>query len=222
MIYFSKSQPAPDCLEKEKLKANGDYKCGCVLERLQQDFKNKCYICESKALTTINVEHFKPHRGDINLKFDWNNLFWSCGHCNNTKLAKFDDILNCTDLSHAIEERLKYNFKPFPYEKVAIEAMNNNQTTLNTQDLLLAVFNGTTTLKAIESDNLRKNLLMEIKDYQDCLIFYDDTYNEDDKNHWLRKIKSHLNSASAFTAFKRQIIKDNLKLYQEFGQYLTE
>ncbi|MSP28407.1 MAG: hypothetical protein EXR80_08385 [Methylococcales bacterium] len=68
---------------------------------------------------------------------------------------------NRVDLSHAVEQQLKYNFKPFPYEKVAIEVMNNSQITLNTQDLLLAVFNGTTTLKAIDSDNLRNNLLME-------------------------------------------------------------
>jgi len=80
MIYFEKSQPAPECLEKEKSKKSGNYKCAGVLKRLKDDFKNKCYICESKAPTTINVEHFKSHQGDSDLKFDWNNLFWSCGH----------------------------------------------------------------------------------------------------------------------------------------------
>ena len=69
MLFFAKSQPA------------GDYKCGDVLELLKNDFKNKCYICECKeSLISRNTEHFIPHKGDKNLKFDWNNLFWSCSH----------------------------------------------------------------------------------------------------------------------------------------------
>lgn len=220
MIYFEKSQPAPECLEKEKLKVSGDYKCGCVLERLQNDFKNKCYICESQAPTTINVEHFKSHQGDVDLKFDWNNLFWACGHCNNIKLAKFDDILNCTDLNDNVENALKYEFKPFPHEKVAVEAVNNNSKTENTKNLLLAVFNGTTKLKNIEADNLCNALLKEMRDYQNHLCEYYDAYDKEDKSHSSRKIKSHLNSASAFTAFKRQVIKDNPALFAEFGCYM--
>jgi uncharacterized protein (TIGR02646 family) len=221
MLYFEKSQPAPNCLAIEKQKANGDYKCGCVLERLKTDFKNKCYICESKAPSTINVEHFKAHQGNKNLKFDWNNLFWSCSHCNNTKLAKFENILNCTDSNDAIENKLNYGFKPFPREKVSITINSNDDKTLQTQTLLLAVFNGTTTLKEIESDNIRSTLLKEIKDLQEWLIeYFTDTSDEQEKDRCLRKIKQHLNKASAFTSFKRQIIKDNADLFNEFASYL--
>ena len=65
MIYIEKSQPAPKCLETKKNKTNGDYKCGNVLERIKNDFNNKCYICEYKEPETINIEHFRPHKGDI-------------------------------------------------------------------------------------------------------------------------------------------------------------
>ena len=41
MVFQEKSQPAPPCLTNEKKKANGDYKCGQVLERLKANFKNK-------------------------------------------------------------------------------------------------------------------------------------------------------------------------------------
>ena len=88
MINIVKSQPSPECLSIEAQKKNGDYKCGEVLSRIKNDFYNKCYICETQAPTTINVEHFRPHKGNVSLKFDWNNLFYACGHCNNTKLAK--------------------------------------------------------------------------------------------------------------------------------------
>jgi uncharacterized protein (TIGR02646 family) len=218
MLYFEKSQPAPDCLAIEKQKASGDYKCGCVLERLKTDFKNKCYICESKSPSTINVEHFKSHQGDKNLKFDWNNLFWSCGHCNNTKLAKFDFILNCADTNDVIEEKLNYDIKPYPRAKVSITANSDDNKTLQTQALLLAVFNGTTTLKEIESDNIRSNLLKEIKNFQKWLFkYFNDTNDDKEKERCLKKIKQHLNKASAFTSFKRQIIKDDDELFKEFS-----
>ncbi len=232
MIYFEKSPTAPDCLETEKLKelekeqglrkTGGKYDCGCVLEQLQKDSKNKCYICESKEPTTIHIEHFKPHKEkDINLKFDWNNLFFACGHCNNTKLAQFDDILNCTDLNDDVEHALKYEVRLFPHEPVNIEALNNIPRTEKTKELLLAVFNGTATKnKILASGNLCKALIKEIRNFQDYLFEYDDACDEDDKNHALRKIKSHLNSASAFTAFKRQIIKNDEKFNSDFSCYI--
>ena len=232
MIYFEKFPPAPDCLEAEKSKelekeqglrkTGGKYDCGCVLEQLQKDSKNKCYICESKSPTTIHIEHFKPHlQGKkIDLKFDWNNLFFSCGHCNTTKSNKFDDILNCTDLNDDVENALSYEFKPFPHEDVVIKALNNSAKTENTRDLLLAVFNGTTKLKQIEANNLRDELLKEIRKYQEHLCDYYEAHDQEHQNDLLFKIKSHLHSASAFTAFKRQIIKDNSKLWAEFGSYI--
>lgn len=39
----------------------------------------------------------KSHKGNLDLKFDWDNLFLSCKHCNNTKGDRFDNILNCMD-----------------------------------------------------------------------------------------------------------------------------
>ena len=65
MIHLPKSQPAPVSLATEKTKASGRYNCEDVLLQIQTDFKNKCYICESKEPKAINVEHFVPHRGDI-------------------------------------------------------------------------------------------------------------------------------------------------------------
>ena len=222
MLYVEKTQPGPNCLSTEKLKANGDYKCGNVLERLMNDFKNKCYICEYKEPETINVEHFKPHKGDKKLKYCWNNLFWSCSHCNNTKLGKYDNILNCIDIDDRIEEKLKYVFKPFPFEKVTIEALDSDERTENTKKLLNEVYNGTTPLKKIESANLRNKLLEEIKAFQDYLIdYFKDTADHEDKEYLLLKIKGHLNAASNFTSFKRWIIKENDILFDEFHQYIS-
>ena len=220
MVHLEKSQPAPACLEIEKEKASGDYKCGCVLERIKDDFKNKCYICEYKEPEAINVEHFIPHEGDKNLKFDWNNLFWSCSHCNNTKGNRYRDILNCTIKADNVDTVIRYIYLPFPYQEVEIETVKNNARTRTTRDLLLAVYNGTTRLKTIEAINLRKKLLEEICDFQQLLRdYFQDTNSAEDIEYYLIKIRGHLNRGSNFTAFKRWIVSENERLREEFEQY---
>jgi uncharacterized protein (TIGR02646 family) len=220
MINIVKSTPPPACLEKEKKKANGDYKCGDVLERTKNDFKNKCYLCEYKEPPSINVEHFRPHKGNKDLKFDWTNLFWSCAHCNNTKGDKFDNILNCTNPEHDVESLIKYEMKPFPEEKVKITALENAKIINNTVQLLLEIYNGTTTLKIIESANIRKALLKELVDFQKSLLkYYREEVEEDEKEHHLKNIKQHLKKSSPFTAFMRWIVKDNPTIKQEFEAY---
>ncbi|MEO1530438.1 MAG: hypothetical protein AAFX06_34045 [Planctomycetota bacterium] len=219
MINFGKSQPAPSCLESEKEK-DGDYKCGDVLERLKSDFRNKCYICESKAPATINVEHFVAHRNDKELKFDWDNLFWSCGHCNNTKLAKYDNLLDCTDSSTEVDKRLIIRLNPWPKELVVIVATDDDAKTRETQQLLHEVYNGTTSLKCIESANLRDEMLKEIRKFQTLVLQWFDIEPHHDKGEVLASIRGHLSNSSAFTAVKRWIIRDHEKLFEVFGQYI--
>ncbi len=79
MVKIERSQPAPKSLAEEKTKVGGSYEKSDVVERLAKDFHNKCYICEIDKLQDPQVEHLKPHfKGKyIDLKFDWNNLFWA-------------------------------------------------------------------------------------------------------------------------------------------------
>lgn len=90
MVKVERSQPAPESLEIEKKKESGSYKLKDVVERLQKDFNDTCYICELKGLQDPEVEHLLPHHNGryIDRKFDWNNLFWVCGHCNIIKIKQ--------------------------------------------------------------------------------------------------------------------------------------
>jgi len=222
MLYFLKSQPEPDCLKVEKTKASGDYKCGCILDRIKADFHNKCYICEDSQPHTINVEHFRPHKGNIDLKFSWDNLFWSCAHCNNIKLDNYENILDCTNEQEDIEVKVHYEFKPFPFEIVNITPLDGSPGAQSTAELVANAFNGTTKLKAIESANLRNKLLEEMHEFQGFLIeYFKPTCDDEDKDYYRRKIKSHLHVASNFTSFKRWAIRDNPTLNKEFSQYLV-
>jgi hypothetical protein len=221
MIYLPKSQPAPACLAEEKLKTSGSHNCGDVLQRLQTDFKNKCYICEFKETPSINIEHLVSHNGNIDLRFDWDNLFFACGHCNNTKLRGFDNILNCTQ-TNEVETNIRYSMKPYPKEIVKIEALTGEQITQQTSVLLERVYNGHTTNKIMEAANLRSFLLKELRRFQDLLCDYvDDTYSLEDKENIKNKIIRAISDASSFAAFKRWIIRDNDYFYSEFQNYLA-
>jgi hypothetical protein len=221
MIYLPKSQPAPPCLAKEKIKANGTYNCGDVLARLQEDFKNKCYLCEQKAPTSINIEHLVPHQGNLDLKFDWLNLFYACVHCNNTKLAKYKKILNCTVEEDGVETRIRYWMNPYPKEKVEITALAGDAAVTETANLLDDIYNGTTALKLIESANIRNRILQEISKFQRLLLdFYRDSATAQERESLRAKIAKELSSRSSFTAFKRWIIRNHEELMADFQEYL--
>jgi len=217
MVFFEKSQTVPASLAIEKAKTNGSYNQPDVVEALKNDFKRKCYICEFKS-TTNNIEHFVPHKGDKDLKFDWNNLFLACGHCNNTKLDKYGDILNCTNVNDDVENKLKYSFEAMN-NVIKIEALDTDNKTRNTKNLLTIVYNGTTSLKELDTENLIEYLGDEIDVFQKRLEKYQNANETEIKDFYLPKIKEHLSRASNFTAFKRWIIKDSQKLKAEFEQY---
>ena len=223
MIYLPKSQDAPPCLMIEKQKVNGNCNCEGVLDALKKDFNNKCYICETKGPHSINNEHFKPHRGNKDLKFDWENLFYCCVHCNNNKgdREEFDDILNCTVDSDGVDIKIKYEINPFPREKVIITALENTNRVNNTVKLLNEVYNGTTPLKLIESANIRAMLLKEIRNFQDLLFEYDDdSYTNEEKLDLKSKIVRDLRSTSNFTAFKRWIIRNSQHFAPDFSEHI--
>jgi uncharacterized protein (TIGR02646 family) len=218
MVYFKKSQPAPNSLVIEKEKKSGTYNKDDVVTQLKINFHNKCYICEQKNPTTINIEHFKSHQGDIDLKFSWNNLFLSCGHCNNIKLDSFDNILNCTILKDRVDTVLHYHCNPFPKERAEFKILIASERAEETKKLLEKSFNGEhTPQKTLESSYLRDLLVKEIRVFQTLLFDYYESSGED-KEYFFKKIKFHLSNESAFTAFKRWIIRDSEYLNKDFQQ----
>ena len=87
MVKIDRTPTPPPSLAVEKTKANRSYKKDDVVEQLASDFRGKCYLCEMDELQSIEVEHLRPHHNGRNRDrmFDWNNLFYSCSHCNSVK-----------------------------------------------------------------------------------------------------------------------------------------
>ncbi len=220
MINLEKSQPAPVSLAAEKSRASGTYRTAEVIERLHADFYGKCYICESASLTSVNVEHFVPHREDRDRKFDWDNLFLACGHCNNTKQARseFDSILKCTDWNDAILASIRFDFEPWPKEQPKFVALIDDERVRNTAKLLNDVFNGNTPIKEIESNALRSLLLKEIMEFRALLhAFFERDTPAPERARLRERIEQHLAPSSAFCAFKIWAIRRRDALEREFG-----
>lgn len=225
MINIVKSDKIPPSLSIEKAKPSSEnYRCEGVITQLVKDFHNKCYICEDYGPSTLNTEHFKPHKGDRELMFAWENLFLACGHCNNQKSAKFNHILDCTNVEHSILEWIKFEIKAFPKERTKITALSQEPIIINTVQLLEAVYNSDNTeLKIVEAANIRERLIKEILEFSKLLNeYHEPTILEEEKSFYLNKIRRMLSVKSPFTAFKIWVIKDNSYLMNEFGEFLPK
>lgn len=220
MINIERNEPAPLCLAIEKQKENGNYRCGDVVARLQRIFLNKCYICEFKAPPSINVEHFLPHKGDRELMFDWNNLFFACDHCNRLKSDGYTPILKCTDPTPQVDKVLNHSIEFGIETKVEVRPLKTDDPVTNTARLLNAVYNGTTVSSRIEAANIREYMAKDIVPFTGYLLGYMDCNSEQEKQSYRYLIEQHLRRDSAFCAFKRWLVRRNPRLAAAFPEVL--
>jgi hypothetical protein len=207
MQYIPKTMPGPHAdLAAEKIKPSGTYRIPAAINLLRADFHNRCYLCEDSP-QSINIEHFTPHRENRDLKFSWANLFWSCNHCNNTKGAQFDSILNCTT-DVEIEEKLEYIFFSFPSEDATIRAIGQTEESRLTAKLLSNIHNGTTPLKRIESNELRKRICLHLHAFSSEVIDFECADDDRDLREYLgHRIKSKVRTTAKFASFTRAYLR---------------
>lgn len=216
MVKVERSYPAPESLEKEKKKASGSYTKTDVIERLIQDFHGKCYICNTGELLDINVEHLRPHKNkDIDLKFDWENLFLSCPHCNGVKnKSKYSEIIDCCKSDP--EEFLEFVYNT---ADVLVESKTDKDIDIVTADLICAVFNEKNT-------GIRKNAcearFKELTGEMNALYKMLEKYETDNKSKRMyRALSGTLKRESQFSAFKRNYIRNNIDKYESLRDLVS-
>lgn len=204
MIYIKKSDGSAlqAQLDAAKTQDNANvYRTGPVYQQIKADFHEKCYLCEDNEITAIQIEHFEPHKNDLAKKYDWNNLFYSCGHCNNTKGAGFWPLLNCTNPDDQVWESIEIHFTPFPRASVEIKlnpACPDPQAGENTRKLLEKALAGTdaTPMKIDEAKNLRKKMLRAYTNLSDAIARQD-----------LAAVKAAVSDQAAFAGMLRWYLK---------------
>lgn len=185
------------------IKSEQDYRSGEVFEILLDDCYGKCYICEDKP-TAINVEHRVPHRGDIALKFDWQNLFIACNHCNKIKSDKYDAILDPTKCDPEEHIALTVDFMDSLIDNVQVTPLTTNGEALQTAELLKNIYNGEATkISKYESSNLRnKHLIPDISRFYQYLR----NHRKEPDLGYANIIKKEIDRSSAFAAIFFQVI----------------
>ena len=214
-----KAEKAIQSLQKAKEK-NETYNTPEVNLALREMFQGKCYICENKQITSYQIEHLIPHRKNKELIYRWENLFLACAHCNNTKLGKYDPILDCT--RENIEECIAFRKKGYfgTDEELIFENLDDREETMNTVKLLQAVYYGETPQKKMEAKILRRILRKELSTFKEYVREYQEA-EEEEKAEIELLIKLELGDASPFAAFKRWLIRDNKDAFPELLIYIT-
>ena len=219
MIKVERSQPAPESLAVEAQKKSGTYNKPDVIERLRQDFHNKCYICGTAELQDGVPEHRLPHKNGLyhSRKFDWDNLFWSCRHCNGVKnTEKYDNgIIDCCVRDP--EELLKFEFLD---GNVAVSSLAPQDAEANlTAELVYEVFNLTNTgMRIGECADRIKWLSQEM----DGFIQELDKYKRNPGSRYNQKMmRGYLKRESAFAEFKRAYVRKRLGEFPSLQEYLV-
>lgn len=219
MVKIKRSYPAPESLAEEARKVSGKYNRQDVIERLRKDFHDKCYICEMKELQDPEVEHLFPHENGKypERKFDWENLFWACGHCNGIKNnRKYDgEIIDCCKQDP--ERKLYFRLKD---SDVEIDTMDmRNEIQKRTALLVTEAFSLKNTGMRTYASDMRLKLLQKEMD-----VLYkqlEKIHKHPDSQTTKKMLASLLSRESAFAAFKRCYVREHAEQYPELQKYVT-
>lgn len=213
-----KARMAVEALKKAKA-SNGSCNTPEVNAALAEMFHGKCYICENKeGISSFQIEHLKPHQGNVDLKYDWDNLFWSCAHCNNIKNAKYDPILDCTQVD--VDKKIAFRKEGYfgMDEEFRFIALEEGDEIKNTVGLLHEVYYGSTPQKKLEAANIRHILRRNLSDFKNLVRDYDDA-EDYDKEDMRCAIRKEVGEGASFAAFKRWLLWDNQEKYKDLLQY---
>ena len=218
MVKIKKS-PLPDGVY---IKSEKDYQGGIVFQLLLDDCYHKCYICEHKPIPP-EVEHILTHKGDKNLQYDWNNLFYSCVYCNRVKNQPkfYGGIIDPTqtDPEDYIEIHMEYD--EYLREKIVIvNKVKDDDLIDTTVELLDLVYNNfSTDNKREASGNLRNAISKDITMF---MIYIEKYLKNPDDTIAYEVIKEEISRKSEFAGFKRQIIRDKINMNNELFEVFRQ
>ena len=134
-------------------------------------------------------------------KFDWDNLFWSCGHCNQVKnCTKYDDgIIDCC--KDDPEQFLAITLSDSTVSAKALD--ENNDVAVRTANLIEDVFNLTNTgLRTDVCEKRIKALQKEMNKLYRALEEY-----RENPGCYTNRIRVLTRRQSAFAGFKRYYVR---------------
>lgn len=215
MIKIERSSKVPESLKQKR-----EYNSYDVVMQLKHDFHDKCYICGIKPVQDPEIEHLLPHKNGKypERKYDWQNLFWSCGHCNSIKnQQKYDEnVLDCCqrDPELLIDFMLKD-------DTVSVNAKDDSdKETIVTAQLVNEVFNKTNTEMRVHKCQVRVDeLFKEMNALLDTLEKYKTNEHSIIVQRTLRGL---LDRKSPFAEFKRNYVRIHQDIYPKLIEFINK
>lgn len=215
---FSVSRPAD---APASLARRTKYDSEDVYQAICNIFYNKCYLCETKEPHDINVEHFRAHMGNDELKYDWSNLYFACSRCNNIKGDAYNNLLDCCNPQDNVLKAIKHLPPITPYAKTVQIIINlDSDSAKATQELLNKIYNSEHTVnKKVSGSYLRKKifdqynlLLTQINSY------YNPVATQAEKDAIIERIKLLTSKEQPYSAFMNWCILED----DQLSQFLEE
>lgn len=208
MFNTVRSIDTPHCLCAER------YNTKEVVDILEPMFFGKCYLCEQDELSDPEIEHFDPHEGNVAKKYDWNNLYYSCGRCNSIKSKIHKNLLDCCDPSVDVFRAIQCLLPSTPDSLVYVQATGNpvDEQTRNTVVLIEKCYNEKNTpLRGITRSVLMEKLFEHYTDFLTYrLTIRDKRSTDNEKQHAIDRIKAMLKDSFPFSVFwKWHVISDS-------------
>ncbi|EGQ8125714.1 HNH endonuclease [Vibrio parahaemolyticus] len=155
MFNVVRTYPEPPSIAKN------EYNKEDVLKKLRPMFFDKCYLCERDDIQDVEVEHFIPHKKDTALKYNWENLYYSCSRCNSIKSSTHINLLDCANRFYDVGAMIKCLMPSTPNGAVDVSATSTNPCTQtnNMVKLLEACYNlDNTALRGISRETLMEQM----------------------------------------------------------------
>lgn len=182
-----------------------------VVTQLMEDCHGKCYICGDKIEKDLRIEHFIPHEGNEDLKFDWKNLLLACDYCNSIKSNTYNkpgtELINpITEnpgdfINHeVVVDKVKFNIR--------VSSKKYHKNTDATIELLEKVYlqnYNSSHANKIKQQILAKRFRKEFKSFIDILyIIYHEECEKNEMDIYKARLQDQLSDESPFVEFKRE------------------
>lgn len=222
MFEITRSLPAPTDLSRNK------YNTTQILDVLSEICYSKCYLCENDKVQEVEVEHFLPHAKHPTLKFEWENLFYSCKRCNRIKGDNYEYILNPCDVNHKVFRNLRLIPPSRVNDPITIENLcpSNDpyyQNATTTVQLLEKCFNDVSTAaRRISRRELVNSLLEELND---ILVIRSKLKSKKlsnfEEEQEIQRLIKMISPNYAFSAFWRWYVLDDETLNSKMSSYIN-
>lgn len=211
MIRVRKSDQAPESLSDGTSYGEDD-----VRAQLFRDQDTKCYICERRRTTDLEVEHVQSQKNNLELKFDWSNLLFACSYCNRKKSDSFDTVYSPT--AHDIELEIAQTFD-LGTESVFFNKLTNSEGIDTTIELLTRIYNGTkgNGQRRFNELNFYKEFSSNMILFIEFLTNYKQAPTEENKTIIIESLQIEKENL----AFKYHLLKSMPELFAVFEEYMV-